>query len=129
MNSASLATPKNLDVTFKKLLKISHLICMVLVYFEDKFCCDMHVGVGSVISLPTLPVLTPKSSKQEEPGLGLKQTSSPAILCLHQPDVLNVCPSCFLNSEILCSAVCLTERFDYAACFILDSFFININLF
>lgn len=129
MNFASLATPENLDVNFKNLLKISNLICMVLVYFEVKFCCDVHAGVGSGISLPTLPVLTQKSLKQEEPGLGLKQTSSPEILCLHQPDVLNVCPSPFLNTEILCCAVCLTERFDYAACFILDSFFININLF
>lgn len=89
----------------------------------------MHVGVGyrSGISLP--PALTLKNLKHEEPGLGLKQTSNPVILCLQQPDVLNVCPSLFLNSETLFSAIYLTERFDYAACFILDSFFININLF
>lgn len=43
--------------------------------------------------------------------------------------MLKVCPSLFLNSETLFSAVYLTERFDYAACFFLDSFFININLF
>lgn len=131
MNSASFANPENLHLNFKKLLKISHVICMFLVYFEVKFCWDMHVGAGyrSGFSLSTLPVLTPKSLKQEEPGLGLKQTSNTAILCLQQPDVLNMCSSPFLNSEILCSTVHLTERDDYAACFILDSFFININLF
>lgn len=89
----------------------------------------MHVGVGYRSGISSPPVLTPKSLKQEEPGLGLKQTSNPAILRLQQPDVPNVCPSLFLNSETLFSAVYLTERFDYAACFILDSFCININLF
>lgn len=52
--------------------------------------------------------------------------SNPATLCLQQPDVLNTCPSLFLNSEVLFSAVYLT---DYDACFILDSFFITIKLF
>lgn len=81
----------------------------------------MRVGVGYRSGISLLPALTPKRLKQKEPGLGLMQTSNPGVLSVYL--------SLFLNSQILFSAVYLTERFDYAACFILGSFFININLF
>lgn len=88
MNSASLATLKmdNLGLNFKKLLKIcvliSHLICMVLVYIEVKFYCDVHVGVGyrSGISLP--PALTPKKLQARGTRLGIEadqQSSNPVF--------------------------------------------------
>jgi len=98
-------------------------------YIGVECCCDIIVGVGyrsGTEFLPALTLLRPKRIKLRGTGLGMgadQKLGSPVN------PVLNVCPSLFLNSETHVTAVYLRERFDHAACFILDSFFININLF
>lgn len=102
---------------------------MLSMYFGVRSCCTVHIGVGDRSGTEFPPTSALERSKKVEPrgaGLGMRadQKSGNPV-----NPVLNVCPSLFLNSETPFSAVYLRGGFDHAACFVLDSFFININLF